>query len=161
MLPLESSLEVGRRVIETEARRAAQSSSSIGRNVFAPVDLLQGCQGSVIVSGMGKAGLIGQKLAATFASTGTRSHFLHPAEAIHGDLGRVHCDDVILMLSHSGETEEVLRLLPSLIAFGVPLVAMTGRPHSQLELAGQPSCSGSVRSRKPAAWGWPPAPAPR
>jgi arabinose-5-phosphate isomerase len=84
----------------------------------------------VIVSGMGKAGLVGQKIAATLASTGTRSHFLHPGEAIHGDLGRVHRDDVVLMLSFSGETEEVTRLLPSLSA--IPLVAITGRATSTL-----------------------------
>ena len=88
------------------------------------------CRGSVIVSGMGKAGLVGQKIAATLASTGTRSHFLHPGEALHGDLGRVHRDDAVLMLSFSGETEEITRLLPSLRA--VPLVAMTGEPGSAL-----------------------------
>jgi arabinose-5-phosphate isomerase len=96
------------------------------------VQLLESCGGSVIVSGMGKAGLVGQKLAATLASTGTRSHFLHPAEAIHGDLGRIHADDLMLLLSHSGETEEVLRLLPSLRELRVPIVAITGRPQSQL-----------------------------
>jgi arabinose-5-phosphate isomerase len=86
----------------------------------------------VIVSGMGKAGLIGQKIAATLASTGTRSHFLHPAEAIHGDLGRIHTDDAVLILSFSGRTEEVVRLLPSLTHFRVPVVAITGRTDSPL-----------------------------
>ena len=82
--------------------------------------------------GMGKAGLIAQKVAATLASTGTRSHFLHPAEAVHGDLGRVHGDDVMLVLSQSGETEEVVRLLPSLASFGVPLIAVTASRDSTL-----------------------------
>ena len=84
--------------------------------------LLFDCRGSVIVTGMGKAGIIGQKIAATLASTGTRAHFLHPAEAFHGDLGRIHPDDVVLMLTQSGETAEVVQLLPSLREFGVPLV---------------------------------------
>ena len=94
--------------------------------------LLYQCRGSVIVSGMGKAGLVGQKIMATLASTGTPSHFLHPAEAVHGDLGRVRRDDVMLMLSQSGETEEIVRLLPSLAEFGVPMVAITGRAASTL-----------------------------
>jgi arabinose-5-phosphate isomerase len=81
---------------------------------------------------MGKAGLIAQKIAATLASTGTRSHFLHPAEAMHGDLGRIHRDDCLLVLSFSGETEEVLRILPSVLEFGTPIVAMTGNTHSSL-----------------------------
>ena len=76
---------------------------------------------------MGKAGLIGQKIMATLASTGTPSHCLHPAEAVHGDLGRIHRDDVMLILSQSGETEEIVRLLPSLAEFGVPIVAITGQ----------------------------------
>src|SRR6185295_11273417 len=96
------------------------------------VDFLFRCRGSVIVSGMGKAGLIGQKIAATLASTGTRSHYLHPAEAVHGDLGRIHQSDLLLVLSQSGETEEVVRLLPSLAGFGVPIIAITGRRNSTL-----------------------------
>ena len=81
---------------------------------------------------MGKAGLVGQKIMATLASTGTPSHCLHPAEAVHGDLGRVHRDDVMLILSQSGETEEIVRLLPSLAELGVPIVAITGRAASTL-----------------------------
>jgi arabinose-5-phosphate isomerase len=81
---------------------------------------------------MGKAGLVGQKIMATLASTGTRSHCLHPAEAVHGDLGRIHHRDVILLLSQSGETEEVVRLLPSLAELGVPILAITGRADSTL-----------------------------
>jgi arabinose-5-phosphate isomerase len=89
------------------------------------VKLLFTCKGCAIVTGMGKAGLIGQKIAATLSSTGTRAHFLHPAEAFHGDLGRVSADDVVVMLTQSGETAEVVQLLPSLRDFGVPLVAIT------------------------------------
>jgi arabinose-5-phosphate isomerase len=90
------------------------------------------CRGVVIVTGMGKAGIVGQKLAATLASTGTRAFPLHPGEAIHGDLGRIQADDVVIILSQSGETEEVLRIIPSLKRLGVVLVAITGRADSSL-----------------------------
>ena len=89
------------------------------------VQMIFACKGSVIVTGMGKAGIVGQKIAATLASLGTRAHFLHPAEAFHGDLGRIHASDVVLMLTQSGETGEVVQLLPSLKEFEVPLVAIT------------------------------------
>ena len=87
------------------------------------------------MTGIGKAGLIGQKITATLASTGTRSHFLHPAEAVHGDLARVHGDDVVLVLSQSGETEEIVRLLSPLAQAGVPIIAITGCAASALARA--------------------------
>ena len=118
-----------------EARALEIVAERLGTPFCSAVELIYGCAGSVIVSGMGKAGLIAQKIAATLASTGSRSHFLHPAEAIHGDLGRIHHDDVVLMLSQSGETEEVVRLLPSIREIGTPLVAITGRAASKLGLA--------------------------
>ncbi len=90
------------------------------------------CDGSIIVTGMGKAGLVGQKLAATFASTGTSAFPLHPAEAVHGDLGRVRDGDVVIAMSQSGETDEVLRLLPALKKLGAFLVAITGKSTSSL-----------------------------
>ena len=96
------------------------------------MQLIFQCQGNVIVCGMGKAGLVGQKIMATLASTGTPSHCLHPAEAVHGDLGRVQRSDVMLILSQSGETEEIIRLLPSLVELGVPIAAITGRAASTL-----------------------------
>lgn len=96
------------------------------------VDLLYGCRGRIVVSGMGKCGHVGQKLVATFASTGTPALFLHPAEAIHGDLGNVARGDVALVLSNSGETAETTAMLPHLARMGVPLVAMTGKPGSTL-----------------------------
>ncbi len=89
------------------------------------VDLLAQCAGCVVVTGMGKAGLIGRKIAATLSSTGTRAHFLHPAEAVHGDLGCLATDDVLIVLSNSGETDEVCRILPSVARFGIPIVAIT------------------------------------
>ena len=96
------------------------------------VECLFGCRGKVVVCGMGKCGFVGQKLAATFNSTGTPAAFLHPAEAIHGDLGMVHPSDVVLMLSNSGETSEIVVLLPILKQMRVHLIALTGRPESTL-----------------------------
>jgi len=96
------------------------------------IDLLHRCAGRVIVTGMGKSGLIGRKIAATLASTGTPAYFLHPAEGVHGDLGVVARGDVVLALSNSGETDEVLAILPPLKRLGVPLVLLTGSPASTL-----------------------------
>lgn len=96
------------------------------------IELLRRCAGRVIVTGMGKSGLVGRKIAATLASTGTPSYYLHPAEGVHGDLGMLARGDVVLALSNSGETEEVLAVLPALKRLGVPIVLMTGNPHSTL-----------------------------
>jgi arabinose-5-phosphate isomerase len=96
------------------------------------VDLLQGCRGRVIVAGMGKSGLVGRKIAATLASTGTPAYFLHPAEAVHGDLGLVAPDDVILLISNSGETSELLVLLEHLKRLATPIVLLTGNARSTL-----------------------------
>jgi arabinose-5-phosphate isomerase len=125
-------LRLGRDVVRTEGQTLLALAERLGEEFCHAVALLASTRGSVIVSGMGKAGLIGQKIAATFASTGTRSHFLHPSEAIHGDLGRVHADDVALILSFSGQTEEVVRILPSLRELGVAIIAVTGQPESPL-----------------------------
>lgn len=119
-------------IIQLEGQTLLNLARRLDSEFCRAADLLFHCRGSVIVSGMGKAGLIGQKLAATLASTGTRSHYLHPGEAVHGDLGRVHQHDLLVMLSQSGETEEVVRLLPSLASFGVPIIAITGRRTSTL-----------------------------
>jgi len=131
-LSAEEQLRYGREIIEIEAHALLTLAARLDGNFLRAVELFFRCTGSVIVSGMGKAGLIGQKLAATLASTGARSHFLHPAEAVHGDLGRIHHNDVLLILSQSGETEEVTRMLPTLAGFGVSIVAVTGRPSSTL-----------------------------
>jgi arabinose-5-phosphate isomerase len=125
-------LRYAREIIEIEARSLSQLAGRLTADFCAAIQCLFQCRGNVIVTGMGKAGLIGQKLAATLASTGTPSHFLHPAEAVHGDLGRIHRDDVVLMLSQSGETEEVVRLLPSLAELGVAILAVTARGTSTL-----------------------------
>lgn len=125
-------LRFAREILLRESRAIAQVATRLDRRFCEAVHHLFQCRGSVIVCGMGKAGIIGQKIMATLASTGTRSHCLHPAEAVHGDLGRIHPDDVVLILSQSGETEEIVRLLPSLRQMRVPLLAITGRSDSTL-----------------------------
>ena len=129
-------LRFGREVLLRESEAIQSIAENLDRAFCHAVDLVYRCQGSLIVSGMGKAGLVGQKLMATFASTGTPSHFLHPAEAVHGDLGRVRDDDVVLVLSQSGETEEIVRLLPSLQEMTTPLIAMTSHSESTLGRSG-------------------------
>jgi arabinose-5-phosphate isomerase len=128
-------LVFAREIMQTESRTIAQVARRLDQGFCRAVDYLFHCQGNTIVTGIGKAGLIGQKIMATLASTGTRSHFLHPAEAVHGDLGRVHGDDVVLVLSQSGETEEIVRLLPPLAEARVPIIAVTGRAKSTLACA--------------------------
>ncbi|MEX0676869.1 MAG: KpsF/GutQ family sugar-phosphate isomerase [Pirellulales bacterium] len=130
-------LRYAREIIALESRALQNVARRLDGEFCRAVEALFACQGSAIVSGMGKAGLVAQKIAATLASTGTRSHFLHPAEAVHGDLGRIRSDDVVLMFSQSGETEEVVRILPSLVDFGVQLIALTARRTSTLGRAAQ------------------------
>ncbi len=129
--PLEQ-LRFGREILLGECQSIRQVADRLDDRFCRSVELLYACRGCVILCGMGKAGLVGKKISATLASTGTRSHFLHPAEAVHGDLGRVHPDDVVLILSQSGQTEEVVRLLPSIERMKVPLLAITSRGESAL-----------------------------
>lgn len=125
-------LRLAREVVRTEAQTLLALADRLGEEFCHAVGLLHSTRGSVIVSGVGKAGLIGQKIAATFASTGTRSHFLHPSEALHGDLGRVSAQDTALVLSFSGHTEEVVRILPPLRKLGASIIAVTSRMDSPL-----------------------------
>jgi arabinose-5-phosphate isomerase len=125
-------LSFARQVVEAEGRALLDLAKRLDDSLLSAAGLLLETTGSVIVTGVGKAGLIGQKIVATLASTGSRSHFLHPAEAIHGDLGRIHHNDVILVLSFSGESQEITDLLPSLVSFGTPIIAITGKPGSSL-----------------------------
>lgn len=125
-------LRYAREIIHIEAQALERIAGRLDSLFNEAVELLGNCRGLVVVVGMGKAGLIGAKISATLTSTGTRSIFLHPAEAVHGDLGRVQADDVVLVLSQSGETEEVVRLLPSLAELNVPIVAITARATSTL-----------------------------
>lgn len=107
----------------------------LGAEFVSAVEAMHACRGRVVVTGMGKSGIIGQKIAATLSSTGTPAFFLHPAEAIHGDLGMVVRGDLVLALSYSGDTEEILRLLEFLKRLEIPLIAMTGDPASTLARA--------------------------
>lgn len=120
------------KVITSEAEALQRLSASINDVTCQVVTKIVGMEGRLIVTGMGKAGIIARKAASTFCSTGTPASFLHPAEAIHGDLGLIHQRDLVLALSNSGETEEVLALLPYLRRFGIGLVCMTGNPQSSL-----------------------------
>jgi arabinose-5-phosphate isomerase len=127
-----SALDLARKVLRIEADAIASLIDRIGNDFERALDLLFECRGRVIVTGMGKSGIICRKVAATLSSTGTSAWFLHPAEAIHGDLGAIREDDVVLALSHSGETEELLRLLESIRRIGARLIALTGYPKSTL-----------------------------
>ncbi len=118
-------VEYGRRVLETELAAIRDLGPLLDERFARAVELLHGCRGQVVVTGVGKSGLIGQKISATLASTGTSSIFLHSGEAVHGDLGRVRRDDVVLALSYSGTTNEVLRLVPALKKLGAAIVAIT------------------------------------
>ena len=130
-----SSLDLARKVLQTEANAILGLIDRIDGDFERAVQLLFECRGRVIVTGMGKSGIICRKIAATLSSTGTSAYFLHPAEAIHGDLGAIREEDVVLALSHSGETEELIRLLESIRRIGARLVAMTGDPSSTLARA--------------------------
>jgi arabinose-5-phosphate isomerase len=123
---------VARKVLETEAAAILALVDRLDAKFDCAVQLLRHCKGRVILTGMGKSGLICRKIAATLTSTGTSAFFLHPAEATHGDLGVIQSDDVVLALSNSGETDELLRLLESIRRLGAKLIAITGDPRSTL-----------------------------
>ncbi len=126
------SIELAREVLTTEADAILRLRDRLDESFMHAVDLLAGCQGRVVWSGMGKSGIICRKLAATMASTGTPALFLHPAEAIHGDLGMVAPGDVVVVVSNSGETEELVHLVEYLQRLGNPLIAITSNPASTL-----------------------------
>lgn len=124
--------KLGLAVIETELAAVSSLKARIHDDFATACEIMLGCQGRVVVTGMGKSGHIGGKIAATLASTGTPAFFVHPGEASHGDLGMITSKDVVLALSNSGETHEILTIVPLIKRLGVPLIAMTGRPHSTL-----------------------------
>ncbi len=130
-----SVLDTARKVLETEARAVAALVERLDSSFEQAVEVLSGISGRVIVTGMGKSGLVAKKIAATFSSTGTPSFFLHPAEAIHGDLGMMVRGDAVVALSYSGETEELIRLLEHVKRLGIPLISMTGNRESTLARA--------------------------
>ncbi len=124
------------KVLQIEADAVLALKSRIDESFSKAVKMVLDCQGKVVVTGMGKSGLICQKIAATMASTGTPTFFLHPAEGIHGDLGMLSKGDVVIAISYSGETEEVSRILPVIKRMGLPLISVSGNPKSTLGIAG-------------------------
>jgi arabinose-5-phosphate isomerase len=136
-------IRLGRKVIAAEAEALSALAERIDAPFVRACRAMLACRGRVVVTGMGKSGHIGGKIAATLASTGTPAFFVHPGEASHGDLGMITDLDVVLALSHSGETEEILAILPLIKRLGVPLIALTGQPDATLaRQADVPLCTG-------------------
>ena len=125
-------IDLGLAVLKTEADAVSALTSRLDQGFHDACDLVLGCSGRIVVTGMGKSGHIGNKFAATLASTGTPAFFMHPGEASHGDLGMITADDIVIALSNSGETSEITSLLPWLKRIGIPLIAFTGKPTSTL-----------------------------
>lgn len=130
--PAEAMLARARSIVDIEIQALEDLKAQLDDNFVKTVELIEQCAGRVIITGMGKSGLIGKKIAATLSSTGTPAYFLHPAEGSHGDLGMLMKQDVVIAISSSGETPEILGILPLVKRFGVPLIAMTGKLNSTL-----------------------------
>jgi arabinose-5-phosphate isomerase len=139
------SQDVARQVFEIEALAILALRDRLGAAFERALELMLACRGRVVVTGLGKSGLIGQKISATLASTGTPSLFLHPVEALHGDLGRIVKDDVVLAVSHCGESPELLALVPAIKRLAVPLVSLSGNPRSSLASASDAALDVGVR----------------
>lgn len=129
---MEFDLEYARMVFSAEAEGILSAIPVVDRTFAKAAEMIFNCKGSVIVSGIGKAGIIGRKISATLASTGTPSHFLHPAEAVHGDLGRLRREDVVLVLSYGGETDEIIRLINLVKQLEIKLISITAEKDSTL-----------------------------
>jgi arabinose-5-phosphate isomerase len=138
-------LDLGRKVIETEGAAVMSLAARIDHQFAKACRLMLGCRGRIIVCGIGKSGHIGNKMAATFASTGSPAFFVHAAEASHGDLGMVQAGDVVLAISYSGTSNELLTLIPGIKRLGVPLVSMSGEPDSPLAQAADVNLDTSVQ----------------
>jgi arabinose-5-phosphate isomerase len=139
------SLETARRVLRIEAEALNDLQARLDSGFERAVEMLLACKGRVVVTGMGKSGLIGRKIAATFSSTGTPSVFLHPAEALHGDLGMLQAGDAVLAVSYGGETEEIVALVGTMKRLGLPLVTLTGSTRSTLAQSSDVVLDTSVR----------------
>ena len=137
-------LSLARKVLQTEAAAILALVDRVDDKFARAVELIRGCKGRVIVTGMGKSGIICRKIAATLASTGTPAFFLHPAEAVHGDLGVIQADDVVIAMSYSGETEDLTRVLETLKRIGAPLIAISGSLTSTLAQAADVALDCSV-----------------
>lgn len=129
---MEAILEHARNVLKMEAEAVLELVPRVDQSFADALKLIMECEGRTVITGMGKSGLVGRKMAATLASTGTPSFYLHPGEGIHGDLGMVTNQDVVIAISNSGETNEVLNILPSLRRIGAKIIAMVGKPESTL-----------------------------
>lgn len=127
-----SSIKIAKEVLKTQAQALVSTSELLNESFDDAIEIILSTQGRVVISGMGKSGIIGKKIAATLASTGTPSFFVHPGEAYHGDLGMFKPGDVAILISYSGETDEVIRLIPSLKLFKMSIIAMTGDSNSTL-----------------------------
>jgi len=138
-------LQCARDVLDIEAKGILSLSNRLDENFVRAVDILSGCKGKVVVTGLGKSGLIGRKIAATFSSTGTPSLFLHATEGIHGDLGMIMKEDVVLAVSNSGETDELLMLLPIIKRLGPKIIVMTGNPDSRLSRTGDVILNAAIK----------------
>ncbi len=123
---------IAKEVLDIEAEALHAAKDRIGSNIDEAVELIASLKGKLIVTGVGKSGLVGSKIAATFASTGTPSFFIHPTEALHGDLGMIGKDDGVLAISYSGESEELIKILPHIKRFDIPLIGMSSDPNSTL-----------------------------
>ncbi|MBK1992375.1 KpsF/GutQ family sugar-phosphate isomerase [Campylobacter sp. 2018MI35] len=131
-----NSIEIAKEVFKIEAESINHLSKNLDDNFTKAIELILNTKGRCVVSGMGKSGHIGAKIAATFASTGTPSFFIHPGEALHGDLGMLTCDDILIAISNSGETEELLKIIPVIKRRKIPLIAMSGNLKSTLAKQG-------------------------
>ena len=139
------SLDTARRVLRIETEALAELLARLDASFEQAVELLLACKGRVVVIGMGKSGLIGRKIAATLSSTGTPAVFLHPAEAVHGDLGMLMRDDVVMAVSYGGETEEIVALLETIKRLGLRMIALTGHPKSTIAAASDVALDVSVK----------------
>src|SRR3972149_10344853 len=135
IFPSKTALELAKRVLAIEAEAIQSLSARLGQSFLDAVALLLNCKGRVVVSGIGKSGHIARKIASTMSSTGTPAYFVHPAEASHGDLGMVRHDDVFIGISYSGESDELLQIVPLVKRQGAKLIAMTGSASSSLARA--------------------------
>lgn len=124
--------KIAQEVLLIEANELSRTADILDDSIEKAVELIATCKGKLIITGVGKSGLVGSKIAATLASTGTSSFFLHPTEAMHGDLGMIGSDDMVLGISYSGESEELIQILPHLKRFNIPLIAMARNPQSTL-----------------------------
>ncbi|MGD9970931.1 MAG: SIS domain-containing protein [Sulfuricurvum sp.] len=125
-------IAIAKNTLEIEAQELREAGERVGSEIERAVEMILACKGKLVITGVGKSGLIGAKIAATFASTGTPSFFLHPTEALHGDLGMIGKDDAVLAISYSGESPELSSILPHIKRFDIPLIGMTRNPESTL-----------------------------